>query len=193
MPYRSARFALLAPVILLIACEGFMSGEMLNPLSGEAKARSRGYALLHSTVDELSQVDKVLVIKDAEPQVADLLKAIAQFSGDCRDKLQTFAAEDPSLRFNDDGLPNAEASTRNAIASATQKQILFSSGREFEFNILLTQHQALNYITHLAGTLSEQDSHEDRRQYLTHLAGESNALRQRVIALLQSPYISSGK
>jgi hypothetical protein len=80
-----------------------------------------------------------------------------------------------------------EADTLASISSATSKQILFHSGKEFEFRILLTQHEALNHITHLSGTLADQDPRDNRKQFLARLARQSAALHEPVLAQLKTP------
>jgi hypothetical protein len=171
-------------------CEGFMRGNSKNlPGSAEMVALDHGYSLLYSTLADESKVDQVLMIKNPDPQVDELIKAIGQFSRDAKDRLQAFAQEDPTLSFNNQGLPKVEIVTRTAISSATSKQIVFSGGKEFEFRILLTQHEALNYITHLADSLSKQETVQARKSYLAQLAEESNALHERVVAQLQAPYV----
>lgn len=184
---------LLTPSMLLAACQCFMHCGSNKPAGSADLVRNQGYALLYSTINDESQVDQVLIIKDPNPQVTELIKAIGQFSSDAKNKLQAFAKEDPTLGLDNQGLPEVETKTRSAISSATSKQIVFSGGKEFEFRILLTQHEALNYITHLAATISKQETLEARKRYLAHLAEESSALHERVIAQLQAPYVGQPK
>lgn len=193
MFHRCILIALMAPVLLVGGCKScLLCGS--SPSDGEiATARNQGYALLYSTIDDESKVDKVLMIKGPSPQVTDLIKAIAQFSRETRDGLDAFAKTDSTLGLQNDGLPAVETATRDAISGATAKQIVFSGGREFEFNILMTQHEALNYITHLAGALGEQETDATRKQYLSKVTKDSIALHERVIVQLKSPYVGPAK
>jgi len=180
---------LLMPVLLLTACQATQSRTSGHRIDASTIARNQGYALLYSTIEDESRLDQTLIIKDPSPQVAELLKDIARFAGNAKQALQSHAATDPSLDLKSDGLPEVETKTRKAISGSTTKQVLFSGGREFEFTILLTQHEALNYITHLAAVLAKQDSDETRKTYLNNLAKESGVLHDRVIALMKASYI----
>jgi len=98
-------------------------------------------------------VDRVLIIKSPVPQVAELIKAIGRFARDAKSTFRALAKEDPSIVLDNQGFPETETKTRTAISSDISKQILFRRGKELEFRLLLTQHEALIYITHLVGTL----------------------------------------
>jgi hypothetical protein len=192
MIHRIIRFIHLAPMVLLAGCQGVM------PINARSSTdamtlRDQGYALLYSVLSDESKVDKVLLVKNPNPQVAELLKAIARFADDGKSKLEAMSKEDPTFNLGNDGLPEMETRTRDAISSATSRQILFSGGAEFEFNILLAQHQALNYITHLAGTLSDEASRDDRKQYFSQLAEQANVLHARVMDQLKTPYVGQSK
>jgi len=156
-------------------------------------ARDQGYGLLYSTISEECDIDKVLIIKSPSPQVAELVKAIGQFARDAKSTLENLAKEDPAIALDAQGLPEVETQTREAIGSTTSRQILFHGGKDLEFRLLLTQHEALNYITHLAGALSGQDPRDNRKRYLAQLARQSDALHERVLAQLKAPYIGQGK
>jgi hypothetical protein len=188
-----ARVLLLASAMLLVSCQAFTHRASSSPVEPKATARDQGYALLYSTIDDESRVDKVLILKDPSPQVVELLKAIAQFARDTSNTLEGFAKDDEALDLQNQGLPELESKTRAAISSATAKRILLSGGRKFEFRILLTQHEALNYITHLAHTLSEQETRPARKRYLAQFAKDAETLHQRVIAQLQAPYVDQRK
>lgn len=178
---------LLTSAMLLTGCQGAMQRGSLEPSGSPAIALAHGYGLLYSTIDDESRVDQVLVLKSPEPPVAELLKAIGEFSRSAKVGLEEFARQDIAIALDDSGLPEVEVRTRASISGDTSKQIIFSSGKSFEFQILLTQHQALNYISHLAGTLREQDTVEARKEYFALLAKDANDLHDRVIALLATP------
>ena len=192
MKYRVMMILMLSCTVSLGGCQSFGFSDP-PPAAPAAIALNQGYALLYSTLSDDSQVDKVLMIKDSNKQVAELIKAIAHFTLEAKNQLDAFAKADTNLRLKHDGLPELETKTRKAISSATAKQILFSNGKNFDFNILMTQHQALNYINHLAATLSKQESDKVRKPYLEKLAEEATVLHDRVIAQLQTPYVGEPK
>ncbi len=155
--------------------------------------RSQGYALLYSTISDESQVDKSTIFKSPAPQVTTLLKDIALACSEGTKQIEAFAKADPSIDLKDQGLPEMELKARKSISDATTKQVLFHFGKDFEFTILLTQHEALNYLHHIAMVLAEDDPNQARKTYLRNLAGKINALHDRVMALLKAPYVGAAK
>lgn len=176
-------------ICLQIGCQNHpaTTGKLL--LGPDAINRNQGYALLYDTVNQESQVDKILILKGPSKPVADVLTQIARFSLDAKKQIDTFAKNDASLHLSQDGLPLTEVTTRQGISSDTTRKVLFNNGKAFEFQILLAQHQALNYITHMATTLSRLDTDKDRKAYLLELAQDSQALHESVITLLQDAYV----
>lgn len=193
MTRNAASIILLACVLFLPACQCIWQSDANTLESTDALVINHGYALLYATLNDESGVDRILIIKSATPEVAQLLKEIALFSSVTKKRLEGFAGEDPAIVLDSQGLPRMEINTRDAISDATSKQIVASSGRDFEFRILLTQHDALNYITHLAQTLSKHDTLDSRKQYLAQIAKASNALHEKVIAQLKTPYMGQPK
>ena len=107
--------------------------------------------------------------------------------------IKNLAKEDPAISLENQGLPQTEMDTRAAISSATSKKILFTGGKELEFRLLLTQHEALNYIAFTASAIAERDPRENRKRFLTQLSKEAAALHDRVIDLLETPYVGVSK
>ncbi len=182
---------LLTSAALPVGCQGAMKRGSLEPSGSPSIALAHGYGLLYWTIDQESKVDQILILKKPAVPVAELLTAIGEFSRSAKSRLEEFARQDPSIVLDDHGLPEVEVRARASISADTSRQIVFSGGRDFEFRILLTQHEALNYISHLAGTLSEQDAVEVRKQYFAQIAVDAGALHDRVIAQLATPYLSA--
>lgn len=187
---------LLVSLALLAGCHTAPKGAASSGPAGQGqpaapagKSLAQGYALLYSTIAQDADVDKALMLKSPDPRVAETVKAIAQFCGQAKAKLEAFALEDPSLNLNNDGLPALEIKTRDAIGSTTTKQILFGTGKEFEFRLLMTQHEALNYIAHLAGVLAKAETNEARGTYLKEIAQKSASLHRNVMELMETPYV----
>lgn len=193
MMRRLIALTVLAPVLFLAACQSPAQSGPAKRATDREIALDQGYALLYATLSDESQVDKLLIIKDPGDPVAELIKAISRFTGEAKSKIDAFAKVQPMLALTDQGLPVTETNTRKAIGDATAKGLLFSGDRTFEFRALLSQHQALSYITHLAETLADQEPVEDRRRFLEKLAKDADALHDRVIALLETPYVGRGK
>jgi hypothetical protein len=79
-----------------------------------------------------------------------LIDAISTTSRDAQKQLDQLAAADPTLNLHALELPPGEKATRAAIAKTKEHELLFSSGANFQFQLLLTQADALSYGWHLA-------------------------------------------
>ena len=82
-------------------------------------------------------------------------------------------------------LPQGEVETRDAVSKAKERALLFSSGREFEFNLLLTQAEALNYGWHLAKIASENSSSPEYIQKFATMSRTLKNLYDQVISRMQ--------
>lgn len=186
-------------ITIVVACMMFQAcaapppRALTAPTEEAAIELNYGYGLLYSTIDSESDVAKVLIIKNPDDRVADLLREIAEFAQQARDELRAFADDDDSLGFDKDGLPAVETYTRRAIERSTAGQVLRDGGRDFEFTILLTQYQALDYIMHTASTLSRVDNNDMRSQWLDDLAEDAESLHSRVLELLKTPYVQTDR
>ncbi len=78
-------------------------------------------------------------------------------------------------------LPPGERATRAAVAKTTEHELLFSSGKEFEFNLLLTQVEALSYGRHLANIAAENSSLPDEVQAFKVMSQAMKTLYDQVI------------
>ena len=149
-------------------------------------AAQHGYALLYSTISDEARLDGLLIVKRISPSSTQLIKDIAAFAREGKSSLRKFAAQEPKIPLTDPALPQAESRTREAISSDTSKQLLGSSGSELELRLLLTQNEALNYISHMAAVVAKDEPLEDRRRTLTAISQDADALRQRVLKQLMS-------
>jgi len=129
---------MLTAAVRSLGCQGAMKRGSLEPSGSPSIALAHGYGLLYSTIDEESKVDQILILKNPEPAVAELLKAIGAFSRAAKKRLDDFARQDPAIVLDDHGLPEVEVRTRASISADTSGQIVFSGGKDFEFRILLT-------------------------------------------------------
>jgi hypothetical protein len=154
----------------------------------QARVRNEGYGLLYKLLSQESGVDKVFIVKQANPAVADLIKNIASSCGQAKKEMEQFHERDPHLILDVAHLPEIEQKTRDAIQSTEGKQLLFSSGKTFETRLLVTQAEAMNYAAHLAKVLHDQDEDPARKEFLVTLFHHCTDLREKVMDLLQSPH-----
>ena len=153
--------------------------------------RNQVESLLYDLVKSEKDVSGILVIKKVDPAVGALIKEIAGFCAAMQKQLDAFAKLDPSLRLDQIGLPPMETRTRDSIAGATSRELLFNSGRQLEVRLLLTQISALDYGFHLAKVAGERDEDPARQKVLKEWSKSFGALRERAKEWLIHPPVAS--
>ena len=130
-------------------------------------------------------------IKPEHTDLKKLVKRIATTSGAGARLLEEFARDDPSIKLDDIWLPPGEVSTRDAIASTKEKELLGQTGDTFELTLLLTQTEALSYAWHLAKIAGENEPQPERARALAGLSEDMQNLYHEVFVLLLSQTKSS--
>ncbi len=151
----------------------------------QARVRNEGYSLLYKLMSQESDVAKILIIKHADPPVADIIKEIANASDQARKELDLFHEKDRHLSFAMANLPEMEQKTRAAIQSTVTKQLLTSGGKTFERRLLFTQAESMNYAAHLAAVLRDQDNDPPRKKFLDALSQQCTVFHDQVVELLK--------
>jgi len=174
------------PVVCALAVTGCSTVQKVLPTTAwrEARVRNEGYSLLYQLMSQESDVAKILIIKQTEPPVTDVIKEIAKTCDQAKKELEMFHEKDRHLSFEMANLPQIEQKTRDAIKSTKTKQLLFSNGKTFERRLLFTQAQAMNYGAHLAKVLHDQDDNPVRKIFLAMLSDHCTALHDKTIDLL---------
>jgi len=148
--------------------------------------RNEGCSLLYDLLSKQKDVNKLLLVKKETPEVKDLIEEIARTAKDAEEQLRQFAADDKTLDLKTPGLPQVEAKTRASIESARTKQLLFSSGPQFELRLLLSQAEGLSYGAHLAKVLHQQERDIRRKMFLEELSRQLERLYERTFDLLSA-------
>lgn len=117
--------------------------------------RNNSASLLANLLDDEKNVSKVLIIKHNSAELGRLIRAISKTAGDAAKQLERLAKNDPTLNLKSLELPAGEKAARDAVAKTKEHELLFTSGENFEFNLLLTQAEALSYGSHLAKVAAE--------------------------------------
>jgi hypothetical protein len=154
--------------------------------SKKIELRNNAVSLLADLLDQEKNVSKVLIIKRNTKELGEIIKAISRTAGAGAEQLKTLAANDPSLNLHALELPPGEKATRAAIAKTKEHELLFSSGENFEFNLLLTQTDALSYGSHLAGIAAENSPFPEQAEAFHALDVALNDLWQQVITRMRS-------
>ncbi len=158
----------------------------LPPTPSEKIAlRNNAASLLYDLLNDEKNVGKILIIKFDRPQLHQLIKAISTMAGSAADRLTELAKADPTLNLHDLGLPAGETAVRDAIAKTKEHDLLLTSDKEFEFNLLLTQAQALSYGSHLALVAAKNSEQSDQIKAFESFNVAMTDLYQQVVAVMR--------
>lgn len=158
-----------------------------TPSAEKLQLRNNSVSLLYDLLNDEKNVSKVLIIKSDREELHQLIKTISATAGNGAKRLDELAKGDPSLNLHAIQLPVGEKATRDAIAKTKEHELLFSSGENFEFTLLLTQADALSYGWHLAEIAAENSSRPEQVKEFTLLRGAMEDLYKQVVALMRSP------
>jgi hypothetical protein len=140
-----------------------------GPNAEKLAVRNNAASLLYDLLGDEKDVSKVLLIKLHTRQLSELIKAISATARDNRKLLEDMAKNDPQLNLQLMDLPAGEKAARESEGKSKEHDLLFTSGKEFEFNLLLTQTEALNYGWHLAKVAAENSARPEEVQQFTSL------------------------
>jgi len=153
--------------------------------AGVASTFNNSLDLLHDLLGDEKNLSKVLIIKHASPEVKELVKRISKTSKGGLESLDQFAKSGDAPAWDHLGLPPGERAARDSISKAKEHELLHSSGTEFDFQLLLSQAEALNYGAHLASVAAANDPDAAHASKLSALSRELSELRSDVLAHLR--------
>jgi hypothetical protein len=157
-----------------------------NPVpSGKLAVRNNAASLLYNLLGDEKNVGKILIIKHNSEELGRLIKAISEAAAADEKQMEQLATNDPSLDLHAIELPPGEKAARDAVARTKEHELLFSSGQKFEFNLLLTQAEALSYGWHLANVTAENCPAPAEVQKFTTMGQVMEDLYDQVIARLR--------
>jgi hypothetical protein len=148
--------------------------------------RNNAASLLADLLNDEQNVDKVLIIKSASPDIAALIKLIAATAATHKRELDEMATNDPTLNLHALDLPPGEAAAREATAKVKKHELLFSTGTNFEFNLLCTQAEAQSYGCQLAGVAAKNSENPDQTQTFDTISQTMDRLNQQVLAAMRA-------
>jgi hypothetical protein len=151
------------------------------------QVRINASSLLEQLLDQEKNVSKILIIKHGSRELSGLIKAISAAAADGAKRLKGLAQYDPTLDLGRQELPVGEKATRDAIAKTEEHDLLLSSGADFEFTLLLTQAQALNYGSHLAKVAADSSADPEEADAFLTLSRTLDQLLTQVKAMMRSP------
>ena len=143
-------------------------------------------SLLHDLLGQEKNVSKILLIKKKAPAFDKLIKDISKTADDGEKQLDRFAKDNPSLDLHQTRLPPGEVAAREAQSKAEEHTLLAAKNETFEFDLLLTQAQALDYGSHLAGVAAENSTIPGEEREFNALQTDLNGLYVQVIAEMRA-------
>jgi hypothetical protein len=150
------------------------------------QTRNNALALLDDLLGDEKNVSKILIIKRNSDALGILVKDISKAAGDGAKMLEALAKSEPGLNLKAIDLPPGEAATRSAIGKTKEHLLLHSKDAEFQFQLLLTQAEALSYGAGLAMVVAENESQPERTRDFLRLSAELRGLHERVLAMLRA-------
>ena len=128
----------------------------------------------------------VLIIKHGSRELSGLIKAISTAAADGAKRLKSLAQDDPTLDLRRQELPAGEKASRDALGKTAEHDLLLSSGADFEFTLLLTQAQALNYGSHLARVAADNSADPGEADAFLTMSRTLDRLLTQVKAMMRS-------
>lgn len=165
--------------------EGFNKAAHSQSTNSLIVARNNSASLLYAIVSEEKHLSKLLIIKRDRKELHDLVKKISETSATTAKLLEDFAKEDAQFDLKQSNLPPAEIAARELQSKALTKQLLHNSGPEFEFQLLLTQAQALGYAQALATVTAANEPDVKRRGELTKISSNLTQLYEAILQMLR--------
>jgi hypothetical protein len=147
----------------------------------KAQLRSNAVGLLYDLLEQEKNVSKVFAVKDASKEVVSLVKLIAATALVEDKELTRLARADSGLNIKSMSLPPGETAARAAESKSEEYDLLFSSGANFEFNLLLTQAQAEDYGWHLAKVAAENSTLSSEKRTFTNISMQMEHLYEETI------------
>ena len=166
---------------------GMVDGPGKSPAEvRKLETRNNAVSLLYDLTQDEKNVNKVLIIKSNTKELGDLIDAIALTCGDSGKRLEQMAKDDPALNLHALELPAGEKATRASIARTKEHELLFSSGENFQFELLLTQTDALSYGWHLAKIAAGNSTRLEEVKAFTEMSVAMENLYEQVVTMLKT-------
>lgn len=153
--------------------------------TAKLQLRNNAASLLLDLLEDEKNVGKVFIVKNGQ-RIEPLVKLIATTAGTNEKKLAQMAGADPDLNLQQLELPPGEKAARDAITKTKEHDLLFSSGANFEFNLLMTQAEAQNYGWHLAKVAAENSASPQAAKTFTEIGETMKHLYEQTVIEMRS-------
>ena len=189
------RLALLLTPFVLCSCQthrpwattpsGPVGSTVSEKKSFDLPTRNNSLALLNDLLNDEKNLSKILIIKLESAELDRVVKDISATAANGAKLLESVTKNNPQLNVEKTELPPGEQAVRDSIAKTKRKLLLHSHGAEFQFQILLTQVQALSYGAHLALIISENEPDTAIARQFSDLSARLSQLQERALAMLR--------
>jgi hypothetical protein len=190
---RSSKFLAMLLAFPLCGCQAFQhqSGktQTTNATQGNNKTvliRNNAMALLDDLLNDEKNVSKILIVKHNSDELGKVIKDISETAGNGAKMIEEFSKSAGGLDLKRLDLPPGEAATRKAISKTKEHELLTAKDAEFEFQLLLTQVEALNYGAHLSMVIADCETDPSHTREFLRLGSQLRDLRERVEAMLRN-------
>jgi hypothetical protein len=178
-----------ALVCMSCGCSHLQNVPAQRPPPGDTdkiQLRNNAAGLLYDLLGDEKNVGKVLIVKNAGKEVTVLIKLISATAAANEKELEQLAGNDPGLNLKAMSLPPGETAARAAIAKSKEYDLLFSSGANFEFNLLMTQAEAQNYGWHMAKVAAENSPRPQEAMTFKVISEAMKHLYEQTVAQMRS-------
>lgn len=186
---RPLGITLLAVILAIVACNDHEPAPVPNA-DGTPRSLNVGYGILYANLGDEQYLKTIRLTKTivtfesiSEP-TREIIDEIAQLSSAAREELEQLAALSPVIMLDAGEDGQIEQRTRDAIRMTTVKEF-FTSKEDFEVVLLVSQSQALRFISHLLKELHVIETNSKRKAWLGTLSEQFEQLYFRVLARLK--------
>jgi hypothetical protein len=186
---RPLRISLLMLILAFVACNGHAKAPVSHT-DGQRDLLNDGYAILHATLGDeqhlktIRLTKTIVTFKSISEPTRNIIDDIAQTSSAALEEIEQLASLSPEILFDAGRDERIEQKTRRALRITTAKEFL-TSKENFEVILLVSQTQALRFISHLARELSDIETNTRRKVWLDTLSDRYEALYRRVLSRLE--------
>ena len=137
-----------------------INGQILN----------EGYSILYSTLDSLSKVDLVFLVKSEAEPVNEVTTAVTDYADTLKATLDRVARDYPAVDIELDPLPVMEQRTRGGMTNDRIKSfapIVGLTGESFDRRMLQAVEGTLNNLRFVAKALADEEPEPSLKQIAT--------------------------
>jgi len=176
-------------VLTLVACNDHGK----NPVSCSdttTQSLNVGYSILRVTLRDEQHLKTIrftkaiVTFKSISEPTKRVIDDIAQTSAVALEELEQLESLAPGIIFDIERVGQIDQMTRDALRITTAKEFL-TSNEDFEVRLLVSQTQALRFISHLTKELHVIETNTKRKEWLGAISEQYEMLYLRVLSRLK--------